>query len=274
MAISEAEIGALQAIVEGYCGLSHGLDSGYLLERRLGPRVRALGLDSFASYCEYLRRPGDGPQELAEVIEELTTHETYFFREQFQLDAFQSEVLPELARARRHSQRLTIWSAGCSTGEEPYTIAMLLLESGLFRGWSISVIGTDISRKVLSAARFGVYGASSFRTTDPLLRERYFTAQGEGFRIRDEVRGLCSFRQHNLLDPCTVVGAGGADVVFCRNVLMYMGSVARRRIVGCFHDSLSPGGYLLLGHSESLINLATPFELVHLDRDLVYRRAL
>ena len=276
--ISDAELGELQAIVERCCGVFHGIDSAYMIERRLGPRVEALGLASFGEYCRYLRSADDGPHELAEVIEELTTHETYFFREQFQLDAFSHELLPEVAQRRRHLQKLTIWSAGCSTGEETYTIAMLILESGLFRGWDVEVVGLDISRKVLSAARHGVYGASSFRTTPPELRARYFSASGEGgrasFRISDEVRALCSFRRLNLVDAPALAGLGAADLIFCRNVLIYMGAAARRRIVDAFFAALVPGGYLLLGHSESLLNHATAFEVVRLDRDVVYRHPL
>ncbi|HRI09020.1 MAG TPA: protein-glutamate O-methyltransferase CheR [Nannocystaceae bacterium] len=274
LTISAEETAALQAIVEGHCGVVAGLDSGFFLERRAGPRVQALGLTSFAAYCEYLRRPDEGPQELALLVEQLTTHETYFFRELFQLDAFRAEVLPALARARAGARRLTIWSAGTSTGEEAYTLAMILLESGLFAGWSLRVIGTDISRRVLSTARHGVFGPSSFRTTDDQLRDRYFErAQGDTYRVRDEVRALVHFRHLNLLDAGGVAGLGPVDAIFCRNVLMYMSTDARRRVVASFHDALFPGGYLFLGHSESLITLGTDFELVHLRRDLAYRRA-
>ena len=276
--ISEEEVAELQAIVEGCCGVFHGVDSSYKLERRLGPRLHSLGLRSFAEYSKYLREAADGPHELAEVIEELTTHETYFFREQFQLDAFSQDVLPAIAERRRAAQHLTIWSAGCSTGEEAYTIAMILLESGLFSGWSIEVIGFDISRKVLSAARYGVYGASSFRSPNLELPGPYFTeCEVDGrvcHRVSDEIRAICSFRQVNLIDKPAIQRLGSADLIFCRNVLIYMGAEARRRIVAAFFDALVPGGYLLLGHSENLLNLETRYENVHLERDLVYRRPL
>ncbi len=276
--ISAEEVAELQAIVEGCCGVFHGVDSSYKLQRRLGPRLKALGLSSFAEYSKYLREAADGPHELAEVIEELTTHETYFFREQFQLDAFSQEVLPAIAQRRRAAQRLTIWSAGCSTGEEAYTIAMLLLESGLFSGWRLEVVGLDISRKVLSTARYGAYGSSSFRSPSIVLPGRYFTeCEVDGrtcHRVADEVRSICSFRQLNLLDRAAIGRLGPADLIFCRNVLIYMGAAARRTIVDAFYDALVPGGYLLLGHSENLLNLETRFENVHLDRDLVYRRPI
>lgn len=271
--ISEEEIGALQSLIQGHCGVVYGLDSGFLFERRLGPRLAALGLTSFSAYVDLLRRSGEGPQELALAVEAITTHETYFFREQFQLDAFREEVLPELARSRAGSLRLTLWSAGCSTGEEAYTLAILLLESGLFRGWTLRVIGTDLSRKVLSVARHGVYGPSSFRTTAPELRDRYFEPVGESARVCDQVRALVSFRPLNLIDTASVAASGPVDVIFCRNVLMYLAQESRISIAEAFHEALLPGGYLFLGHSESLLNVETSFELVHLRRDLAYRRA-
>jgi len=271
--ISEEEIAALQALIQAHCGVVYGLDSGFLFERRLGPRLAALGLTSFSEYVALLRGAGEGQQELSVAVEAITTHETYFFREQFQLDAFREEVLPELARSRAGGLRLTLWSAGCSTGEEAYTLAILLLESGLFRGWSLRVIGTDLSRKVLSVARQGVYGPSSFRTTDPALRDRYFEPVGESARVCDEVRALVSFRPQNLMDTGSIAASGPVDVIFCRNVLMYLAGESRLKIALAFHEALIPGGYLFLGHSESLLNVETPFELVHLRRDLAYRRA-
>ncbi|HFE45885.1 MAG TPA: protein-glutamate O-methyltransferase CheR [Nannocystis exedens] len=275
--MSEQEVAELRAIVEECCGVFHGVDSPYKLERRLGPRVRALGLRSFREYARYLREAPDGRHELEEVIEELTTHETYFFREQFQLDVFCRDLLPELAERRRMAQRLTIWSAGCSSGEEVYTIAMLLLQSGLFPAWAVDVIGLDISRKVLSSARYGVYSPSSFRSSNLDLAGRFLTEREDKDgqilrRVSDEVRSICSFRQVNLIDNDAVAALGAVDLIFCRNVLIYMSPGARDRIVDAFFDALAPGGYLLLGHSESLLNLETRFEHVHLDGDLVYRR--
>ncbi len=275
--ISEQEVAELRAIVEACCGVFNGVDSPYKLERRLGPRVQALGLGSFSEYARYLREAPDRRHELEEVIEELTTHETYFFREQFQLDVFYQDLLPELAERRRIAQRLTIWSAGCSSGEEVYTIAMLLLRSGLFPDWALDVVGLDISRKVLSAARYGVYTPSSFRSADLELPGRFFIESEDKDgqilrRVSEEVRAICSFRQVNLIDRKAIAALGTVDLIFCRNVLIYMSPGARDQIVDAFFDALAPGGYLLLGHSESLLNLKTRFEHVHLDGDLVYRR--
>ncbi len=272
--ISEEETRLLQEIIQDYCGVSYGLDSGFFLERRLGPRLEALGLGSYREYYHYLRYDPGGADEMEELVERITTHETYFFREQYQLEAFTEEILDDLHTRLADRRRLGIWSAGCSTGEEPYTIAMLLMEDGRFNGWNVRVFGSDISRKVLAKARTAVYGTASFRTTEESLRRKYFNEMEGRFGLRDEVRNLCSFGQLNLLATERYRVLGPCDVIFCRNVLMYLGHEARHRVVEAFYDQLSPGGWLLLGHSESLLNVTTRFDIANLEKDLVYRKPL
>lgn len=262
----------MQEIIHEYCGVSYGVDSAFFLERRLGPRLDALGLSSYRDYYHFLRYDPGRADELEELAERITTHETYFFREQYQLEAFREELVPDLYKRLRDKKRLVVWSAGCSTGEEAYTIAILLLEDGRFGDWSVRIVGSDLSRKVVSDARQGDYGPSSFRVTDGYYQQKYFQERGGKFHLRDDVRGLCSFGQLNLLDTERFSVLGPCDVIFCRNVLMYLSKGARHRVVEAFYDNLTPGGYLLLGHSESLLNVTTRFELVHLSKDLVYRK--
>ena len=273
-AISDEEARLVQEIITEYCGLCYGLDSGFFLERRVVPRMLALGMNSYSEYYQYLRYDPGGASELEELVERITTHETYFFREQYQLNAFKNELVPRLYEQLKHRRRLLIWSAGCSTGEEVYTLAMIMLENGRFRDWATRIMGSDISRKVVAHARQGCYGLSSFRTTSPYFRRKYFQEQDGKFRVRDDVRNLCSFGQLNLLATERFQVVGACDVIFCRNVLMYLSQEARHRIVEAFYDRLNPGGYLLLGHSESLLNVTTRFDLVHLTDDLVYQRPL
>ncbi len=264
----------VQELIIEYCGLSYGLDSTFFLERRVSPRLDALGLGSCRDYYHFLRYDPGGPAEIETLVERLTTHETYLFREEYQLDAFRLEVLPEIITRQGGRRRLTAWSAGCSTGEEAYTIAILLREDERLRDWSVRVVGSDISRKVVAQARRGRYGPSSFRTTTDYFRRKYFREQDDKFVVREDVRSLCSFGQLNLLATERFRVLGRCDVIFCRNVLMYLSADARQRIVEAFYDALVPGGYLLLGHSESLLNVTTRFDLVHLSKDLVYRRPL
>lgn len=272
--MTEEEARLIQEIIVEHCGLSYGLDSTFFLERRVVPRLEALGLHSFREYYHFLRYDPGGPTELETVVERLTTHETYLFREQYQLDAFRLEVLPELQRKLESRRRLTVWSAGCSTGEEVYTLAILLREDERFRDWRVRVVGSDISRKVVATARRGVYGPSSFRTTSDYFARKYFSEQDGKFQVLDDVRSMCSFGQLNLMSTERFHVLGRCDAIFCRNVLMYLSPAARETIVEAFYEALNPGGYLLLGHSESLLNVTTRFDLVHLSKDLVYRRPL
>jgi len=270
--MTDDETRLLVEAIQERSGITLSINSGFFLERRLSPRLEALGLSSYLDYYQFLRYDTGGEREMEELIERITTHETYFFREQYQLDAMSEEILPELAKRLARQQRLQIWSAGCSTGEEVYTLAMLIIESGLFRGWDVRVMGSDISRKVLSTARNAVYGENSFRTTPPELRRKYFVENGGRMVVREDVRGMCHFGQLNLLATQRFRVLGKQDIILCRNVLMYLSQQARHNAVEAFFDSLNPGGYLLLGHSESLLNVTTRFDLAHLQKDLVYRR--
>jgi chemotaxis protein methyltransferase CheR len=251
-------------------------DALYLLRRRLDPRLQALAVADFEAYHRYLRAatPEARRAEVDEIADRITTNETYFFREGYQLDAFSQELLPQLAALRGRSRRLSIWSAGCSTGEEVYTIAILLLESGLFSGWDVRVFGSDLSRRVLKVARAAEYSSASFRVTTPERKNRWFEPVGSRLRVNADVRALCRFGQINLVDPAMAAVLGDVDVAFCRNVLIYFDSASRRRVISTIERKLTPGGYLLLGHSESLSGLSQGFELIHLPTDMVYRRSV
>ena len=262
----------LRDLVHAHCGILVREDMKFVMERRLAPRLEALGLPDFRAYYRFLRYGAERGAELEAAVEALTTHETYFHREPQQLRAFSEELLPLLQRRNARTRRLRVWSAGCSSGEEAYTIAMLLKESNRFEGWDVEVYGTDISRRVLEAARRAEYGPSSMRAIPPEALQRYFVPVGSRFRVREDVRAWVSFGQLNLLEPGAAQLLPQVDVVLCRNVMIYFDPAARKQVLRVFHDKLAPGGYLLLGHSENLLNLSADFELVHLRTDLVYRR--
>ena len=272
--MSEEEFRLLRDFVYQHCGLYFAPESKYLLEKRLGKRAQQLKLRNFKDYYYYLRYNQGKDQELNEVIDALTTNETYFFREDFQLKTFSQEILPELRERKEKAgeKRLRIWSAGCSTGEEPYTIAMLTLEIPWLQDWQVDIIGTDISQKVLQTARKGVYGPSSFRATDPLYKRLYFSENDGHFRIADRVRKRVTISHLNLFDTGRVALLGKMDLIFCRNVIIYFDLAAKKRVVGSFHERLRPEGFLLLGHSESLMNITNAFALRHFTHDMVYQR--
>jgi chemotaxis protein methyltransferase CheR len=268
----------IRDLVSDRLGVWFGPESRMSLERRLRERLVVRGLGSFADYYQLLKYAPAAAEEWDEASELLTTHETYFFREDYQLRAFKNEVLPMAAKRLEARRRLHLWSAGCSTGEEAYTIAMLVLESRLFDGWDVRVYGSDLSKRCIAAARRGVYGPASFRTTSDEAKERWFVPAPAGpegsFSVAPVVRALCHFGQMNLLDDERTHLVGRCDVIFCRNVVIYFDAPARRRVIEMFYDRLVPGGVLLLGHAESLLNVSTAFELLHLQEDLVYRKPL
>lgn len=274
--MSEEEFRLLRDLVYSHCGLWFDEQNSYLLEKRLGRRLAAHQLKSFREYFQFLRFNRKREQELEEIMDLLTTNETYFFREEYQLKAFTDEIIPELctaARIKEPSRRIRVWSAGCSTGEEPYTVAMLLLEMDCLHDWTIEIIGTDISQRVLQYARRGVYGASAFRVTDDYFRSKYFTVQPDGnYRITDNVRKLVTISHLNLLDSTRMKMLGTFDLIFCRNVIIYFDSVAKKKVVESFYQVLRDAGYLLLGHSESLMNITTLFSLRHFKNDMVYQK--
>lgn len=275
IAMSPEEFHLLRDFVYQHCGLHFSEDSKYLLEKRLARRLQQHNLKSFKDYYYLLRYNPGKEQELTEVIDLLTTNETYFFREDFQLRTFSEEILPELRvrKEKEGNRRLRIWSAGCSSGEEPYTIAMLLLGQAWLHGWQVEIIGTDISQRVLQMARQGSYGEASFRSTDPAHRRRFFKDEGGGrFRINDEVRSLVTISHLNLFDTMRVALLGKMDIIFCRNVIIYFDPAGKKKVVETFHQRLAPEGFLLLGHSESLINVTTAFRLRHFKHDMVYQR--
>ena len=264
----------LRDFIHGYCGIYFDDGSKYLLERRLARRLELHRLRSFEEYYHFLRYDRKREEELAALIDNLTTNETYFFRENAQLHAFSEEILPDLRERLAGRKSLRIWSAGCSTGEEPYTIAILLLESGdWWRDWQVEIIGSDINQRVLHAARKGVYKKGAHRATDPGMLAKYFTLDEKGdYRVIDRVKELVSFSYVNLLDPHKTSLIGNMDVIFCRNVIIYFDREAKKKVIESFYHKLRDGGYLLLGHSESLINLSNAFVLRTLKHDMVYQK--
>ncbi|MGH0034342.1 MAG: CheR family methyltransferase [Myxococcota bacterium] len=273
--MSDSEFRMFAELLRGHCGLHFTEDSRFLLEKRLERRVRELELGSFGAYHYFIRNDRDGAAEFARVIDELTTNETYFFRELNQLRALVDEILPELVlqrRSRGSSSPLTLWCAGCSSGEEPYTIVIMAKEAGLEPGRDIRVYASDISRSMLKKARRGVYREASFRETRDEIRKQYFSSADGLWRIHDDVKKHVDFIHLNLMDEDKLALLGSMDVILCRNVIIYFDSETKKAVIGRFHDKLRPGGYLLLGHSESLINITSSFELKHLKNDLVYRR--
>lgn len=226
--LSPDEFRLLRDTIGARTGLTFAQEMRSTFERKLRERLAVLNLRTFAEYYQHLRFHPSALQEWDEVCDLLTTNETYFYREDFQLHAFRDEVLPMLAEQAHKRRRLSIWSAGCSTGEEVYTIAMLVRETKLFGGWDVAVHGSDISRRCVAAARKGVYGPNSFRVIPEYMRRSYFIDRVDGAHVAESIRPLCHFNQMNLLDRSRVRLLGRVDAIFCRNVLIYFDAHARK----------------------------------------------
>jgi chemotaxis protein methyltransferase CheR len=272
--LGDEEFRLLSSFIYDYAGLYFDDSSRFLLESRLQNRLKEHNFDSFLKYYQYLLYHQDRLNELNTMLDIVTTNETYFFREKNQLEAFAEEILPELAEKNAMTKRLRIWSAGCSTGEEPYTLAMLISQSRLFdSSWKIDIIGTDISQRVLRTARKAVYSQSSFRATEEEQLTRWFTRLEDGkYTVNEDVRSMVHFGHLNLMDEKMMGLIGECDAIMCRNVIIYFDKNAKARVVNSFFKKIVAGGYLLLGHSESLMNITTVFKLKHLTKVMVYQK--
>ena len=271
--MSPEELHLLRDVFARACGFMLREDLKFIAERRLAARLELLGLRDFSAYARYLRFDARGADELETAIDLLVPHETYFFREPVQLESFERELMPRVIERNLRRKALHLWSAGCSTGEEPYTLAILLAQMPALDGWDLDILGTDLSRKALTAARKAEYGPMALRATSPERQQACFQKLEAGrVRLNDRFREQVRFGQLNLLEAPAVAALPRFDVIFCRNVLIYFDQKTRLKVVDHFFDRLVDGGYLLLGHSENLLQLSTRFELVQLEGDLVYRR--
>lgn len=243
------------------------------VEKRVLDRMRATGEESFRSWFQRLRFEIGG-QEKQRFINALTVNETYFLREDYQLTALVESILPEIVQRKSHSKRLRILSMPCSTGEEPYSLAITLLERwDRADEWDIEIVGTDIDTRVLEDARAGVYGRRSLQNVPRPWLERYFSHVGEDrFAIAGDLRSSIDFHHVNLNDPQEMQGLGTFDVIFCRNLLIYFDDLSRRRAAETLFDTLEPLGFLCLGHSESMSRISSIFKVRKFPEAIVYQK--
>lgn len=272
--LSDEEFELIRGRITASYGMNFDPEMKYIMERRVKQRMIALKLSKVFDYIRRLEDIESGGDELYQLANLLVTNETYFFREEFQLRTFGEEIMPELIASAMREGRNTIrvWSAGCSSGEEPYTIAMLIAERKDLGNLKVEIYGSDLSEQMIAKARRGVYGASSFRVMDKSYVDNYFIMVGSQYQLCDQIKNMVKLDILNLLSFNYQPYLKNLDVIFCRNVLIYFGLEARRGVVDRFFQILRPGGFLLLGHSESLMNLSTAFQLRHFKHDLVYQK--
>lgn len=254
-----------------HTGIQYGESKRFFIERRLTDRMSQVGMNKFAEYFGLLR---SAAPEVEQLINSFTVNETYFNREDGQLRCLDRSLLPEIVRTRGPGDLVRIWSVPCSTGEEPYSIAIWLLENWrLVDAYNIEIVGSDIDTRVLSEAAVGVYGARALSRLSPDVIKRYFRWEDSFFRrIIDDLRESVKFTQTNLVDAAAMAAQGKFDVIFCRNVLIYFDDASRLAASHNLYEALNPGGFICLGHSESMARISDRFEVRRFDDAIVYQR--
>lgn len=265
----------IRDLVYNVSGIYQAEEKLYLLVDGCGRRMKALGVNGPRDYWNHLTARPSREVELRNLLNELTIGETCLFRSLPQLDALKKVILPELIgeKVRQVTKKIRIWSAGCSTGEEPYTLAMVFSEEqdGLLKGWQFEIVATDLNDRSVETAKAGIYGEYALRNTSDYFKQKYFTRLDEKkFQIRPELKKPISFSRLNLQDDSKMLFMKGFDVIFCCNVLIYFDGVSKGRVISHFMNDLSFGGYLFLGTSESLMQLNDQFHLVHFPGAIAY----
>jgi len=287
--LTEAELKLLQALIYQECGMHFDDRRTHFLQDRLQRRLKECQLDSFYSYYRLLISH-EGKQELARLLENLTVNETSFFRNKAQLELFHKYILDHLLRRKqeRRDYSVRIWSAGCSTGQEPYTIAMLVVDALSYHylrnsfpvdmplpkplvpsPWKVEILASDISYSVLRAAQEGAYNETQMSAVDYSYRLRYFDKVGERYVVKKALKELVHFDFHNLK---TEYLPQRNDIIFCRNVMMYFDEAEQKRLIEKFGRCLNPEGHLFVGHAESLLGLTDQFTMVHRNSGTAYQR--
>lgn len=268
VAITPAEFQALRDAIRERFGIFYDDSKQFLLQSRLQTRLVKRSVPDFAAYLQFLTANPQRETEWDELASVLSNNETYFFRERAQLDVLAGEVVDG---ALRRGGRLRIWSSACSTGEEPFSLAMTLLEGKRISPAAVTIKASDISPRALARCADGFYRELSFRATPPELIPKYFRPFQDGFMIAPDVKRMVEFFRINLLDERAVARAGPFDAVFCRNVLIYFDKPTQKRVVEAFAKALRPGGYLFLGHAESIMRVTDLYEPVVTPKAIYYR---
>ena len=274
--LTKEEFDLFRDFIHEKAGIFFADNKMYLVKNRLVKRIGELGVKSFKDYF-YRVKYDVSMKEFNNLMNMVTTNETSFFRNPPQLKSFAEEALPMIVKEKLNSRgpkTLKIWSAGCSTGDEPYTLAIILLEhfGGSLAGWNIEIVATDISENVLIAARKGLHHKLSLRTTPLNLIHKYFDQDGEKYRVKPQVKNMVRFGYLNLNDSRKLSMYSNMDFIFCRNVMIYFSEEVKRQLVRGFYNSLRPGGYFYIGHSESLHGISKAFKLVYFKSALVYHK--
>jgi chemotaxis protein methyltransferase CheR len=265
----------IRDLVYKVSGIYKAEEKLYLLADGCGRRMKQVEVRSPRQYWDHLTAHPNREGELRQLLNEITIGETCLFRSQPQLDALRRVILPEIAaeKTKQITKRLRIWSAGCSTGEESYTLAMTMLEESekLLKGWTVEIQATDLNDRSVETAKAGIYGDYALRNTTDYFKQKYFTViDDKKLQVRPEVKKLITFSRLNLQDDSTMLFMKGMDLILCCNVLIYFDGASKAKVVDHYYSNLNFGGYFFLGTSESLMKLNDKFHLVHFPGTIAY----
>jgi chemotaxis protein methyltransferase CheR len=254
IAMTDKNFADLRKIIYDRAGIHFPDTKKYVLESRLGTRLAELEIEDYEQYIAFLTMGPYQTEEFQEMFNRVTINETSFFRNEPQLEVFEKQILPELLEQRKGSKKLRLWSAACSSGEEPYTLGIIVARAlGLrLAEWRVEILGTDISEKVLEQATEGVYSDYAMRTTPALVKQKFFKQDGANHVLSEQIKGLVNFQLHNLKDRAAARRFGQFDVIFCRNVMIYFDDAMKEGLMGSFCDQLADDGTLFIGHSETI----------------------
>jgi len=267
--------GEWRKFIYDLCGIYFQDNKKYLLESRLQKRIKHLNIDTFEKYLQYLKTSPKREDEKKQLYEAITINETYFFRNQPQLDALIASIVPELLENKNGGfGRLRIWSAASSSGEEAYSIAMMLNEMILpkYPNLRVEIIGTDINYAVIETAKKGIFKEYSIRNTPPIYLKKYFKKVDNNYVIAPEIKKMVSFKVLNLYDDMAMRVMGKSDIVFCANVLIYFDLESKIKVVNNLYNSLNSNGYLFIGYSETLHGISKAFKLVSFPKTIGYKK--
>lgn len=265
----------LRDIIYKKSGISFADTKKYLLETRLARRLEERNLKTFEDYYYFITYDPQKEKELACLLNSIVTNETSFFRDMAQLDCFRKGVVPKVLeeKAKTGNRLLKVWSAPCSTGEEPFTLAMMLVEDGINqKGYTIDVLGSDISDNVLKSAESATYEKYALRNAPDAFLRKYFVNNGDSYTVGKKVQEMVKFKKINLVDSLEMRMIKGVDVIFCRNVLIYFDDASKKKVIGHIYDCLAKGGYLFIGFSETLHSVTRLFRPVSIERSVVYQK--
>jgi chemotaxis protein methyltransferase CheR len=274
LVLSDASFESFRKMIYDSCGIYFQDNKKYLLESRLLKRINFLGMDTYEEYFDYLKYNSANIQEKKYLYEAITINETFFFRNQPQLDALVTSVIPQIIAAKAGRPKLKIWSAASSSGEEAYSTAIIIFDllKPKYPDLEVEIVGTDINNAVIETAKTGLYREYSIRNTQPYYLKKYFKPVGNAFEIDPVIKKVVSFKNFNLFDDISMRSMVNFDIIFCANVLIYFDVKAKIKVVSNLYNSLNKGGYLFIGYAETLHTISKAFTIISFPKTIGYKK--